>query len=293
MAKCSLALLLQLPGTVLRSVGLLGRPRGSFLASLAVILLLAGCANDDDLPLDQELPVEELYNRALDTLLAGDRDRAAKLFDEVERQYPYSPWATKAQLMAGYSFYLGQKYDETVAAMDRFIQLHPGHPDVVYAHYLKAISFYEQISDVGRDQKMTESALESLQVVTRRYNQSVYARDAQLKADLAVDHLAGKHMEIGRYYLRRGEHLAAINRFREVIRDFQTTTHVPEALHRLVESYLSIGVTEEAQATAAVLGHNFPGSEWYLDSYALLTGQDLRPEASDESWISGVWNSIF
>ncbi len=266
---------------------------GNWLRVAAVLALLTGCAADDDaLPVDGT-PVETLYNQALDTLLAGDRDRAAKLFDEVERQYPYSPWATKAQLMAGYAFYVGQKYDETVAALDRFIQLHPGHPDVAYAHYLKAVSYYEQISDVGRDQKMTESALESLQVVTRRFPDSPYARDAQLKVDLAVDHLAGKHMEIGRYYQRQGEYLGSINRFREVITNYQTTTHVPEALHRLVECYLALGVASEAQATAAVLGHNFPGSEWYIDSYALLTGQDLTPEANDESWIAGVWGTFF
>ena len=251
---------------------------------------LAACSSTE--PEYIERPVEDLYNNAMDSMLEGEYEESARLFDEVERQHPYSVWASKAQLMAAYAYYQNNKYDDAINALDRFIQLHPGNRDVAYAYYLRAISYYEQISDVERDQKMTRMALETLEEVVRRFPDSRYARDARLKIDLARDHLAGKHMEIGRFYQGQGEYLAAINRFRAVIQDYQTTTHAPEALHRLVECYLAIGVTDEAQATAAVLGYNFPGSDWYVDSYALLTGADLRPEDSGDSWISRVWNSI-
>ncbi len=261
------------------------------LAAAGLCLALWACAGDEE-PQYVEEPVETLYNDAMDNLLAGENVEAARLFDEVERQHPYSTWAAKAQVMAAYANYQENLYDDAINALDRFIQLHPGNQDIAYAYYLRAISYYEQISDVGRDQKMTELALEALQELVRRFPDSRYARDASLKIDLARDHLAGKHMTIGRFYLGKGEYLAAINRFRIVIRDYQTTTHVPEALHRLVECYLALGVTEEAQATAAVLGHNFPGSPWYADSYVLLTGIDLRPEEHQGSWISRVWKSL-
>ncbi len=261
------------------------------VAALSVLAFAAGCSSDDE-PAYVERPVEELYNGATDELLQSNYDEAAKLYDEVERQHPYSVWASKAQLMAAYAFYQANKYDDAVNTLDRFIQLHPGNKDIAYAYYLKAISYYEQISDVARDQKMTRDALDALDEVARRFPETQYARDAELKIDLARDHLAGKHMEIGRYYLDRGEYLAGINRFRKVIEDYQTTTHVPEALHRLVECYMALGVITEAQATASVLGHNFPGSEWYLDSYALLTGEDLRPEEDQGSWISRMWKSV-
>ncbi|MCH7932009.1 MAG: outer membrane protein assembly factor BamD, partial [Proteobacteria bacterium] len=217
----------------------------------------------------------------------------ADAFDEVERQHPYSVWATKAQIMAAYAHYQANAYDDAVLAAKRFIDLHPGHRDVAYAYYLIAISYYEQISDVGRDQKMTELAFERLDEVIRRFPDTAYARDAKLKLDLARDHLAGKEMEVGRFYLRRGEYIAAINRFQIVVEKYQTTTHVPEALHRLTEAYLALGVTDEAQATAAVLGYNYPGNEWYQDSYVLLTGVDLRPQENKGSWISRAWNSVF
>ncbi len=261
------------------------------VAALGILGFAAACSSDDEAPY-LEQPVEELYNGATDELLQSNFEEAARLYDEVERQHPYSVWASKAQLMAAYAFYQDNKYDDAINTLDRFIQLHPGNKDIAYAYYLKAISYYEQISDVARDQKTTRQALEALDEVVRRFPETKYARDAELKIDLARDHLAGKHMEIGRYYLNRGEYLAAINRFRTVVEDYQTTTHVPEALHRLVESYVSIGVVTEAQATASVLGYNFPGSDWYIDSYALLTGEDLRPAESEGSWISRVWNSV-
>jgi outer membrane protein assembly factor BamD len=265
------------------------RSRLSGLAAAALLgLSLVACSGDDK-PAYVEKPVEELYNGALDAMQAGDYEEAARLFDEVERQHPYSEWASKAQLMAAYAFYQKNSYDEAVNALDRFIELHPGSPDVVYAYYLKAICYYEQIADVERDQKPTSDALNALEELVRRFPDSKYSRDAQLKIDLALDHLAGKHMEIGRFYQGRSEYLAAINRFRTVIDRYQTTTHVPEALHRLVECYLAMGIVDEAKATAAVLGHNFPGSEWYSDSYALLTGENLSPEASEGSWISNLF----
>jgi len=268
------------------------RPFLRFLAPLALILpLLAACSSDEEVAPYVERPVEQLYNIAADTLATGeDYELAGQQFEEVERQHPYSVWASKAQLMAAYSYYLANQYDAAVNGLDRFVALHPGSPDVAYALYLKGLCYYERISDVHRDQKMTQDALSALGEVVRRFPDSQYARDARLKVDLANDHLAGKEMTIGRYYLQRKNYLAALNRFQAVVRDFQTTTHVPEALHRLVEVNLALGIDQEAQATGAVLGYNFPGSDWYLDSYALLTGEDLRPEAQEDSWIGSVWN---
>ena len=234
--------------------------------------------------------VEQIYNDAMDKLHAGWYEGAAEQFDEVERQFPYSAWATKSQLMAAYAQYLKNRYDEAIIALDRFIELHPGNRDVAYAYYLKALSYYEQISDVGRDQKMTQLALRSLKEVTRRFPKTPYARDARIKVDLTTDHLAGKEMNIGRYYQRKGELLAAINRFRTIIEKYQTTTHVPEALHRLTESYLALGITDEAQMAAAVLGHNYPGSSWYKDSYNLLEGKKLKPQKKEGSALSWMWD---
>ncbi len=283
----------------MRRLGTTGETGGGFrragraLAVAGLCLSLWSCGLfDEEQPGYVEQPVETLYNNAMNAMQAGELSDAARLFDEVERQHPYSTWAAKAQVMAAYANYQNNRYDEAINALDRFIQLHPGNKDIAYAHYLRAISYYEQISDVGRDQRATEQALTALEEVVRRFPESRYSRDASLKIDLARDHLAGKHMEIGRYYLDQGEYLAAINRFQLVIRDYQTTTHVPEALHRLVESYLALGVTDEAQSTAAVLGHNYPGSIWYADSYVLLTGIDLRPEEYSDSWISRIWKSL-
>ena len=271
--------------------------RRAVLLVMAVLLAscdtLPGVSEGDARDFYQERTVESLYNSAMDNVESGWYVTAADLFDEVERQHPYSTWATKAQLMAAYSQYLRDSYDEAIIALDRFIELHPGHPDVAYAQYLKALSYYEQISDVGRDQKMTQLALVSLRNVVKRYPDTTYARDARIKLDLTQDHLAGKEMEIGRYYMRRKEYLAAINRFKTVIEKFQTTTHVPEALHRMTESYLALGISDEAQMTTAVLGHNYPGSRWYEDSYALLDRASLQPEAKKSSWLSWMWDWAF
>ncbi len=244
------------------------------LAFGAAGLLLAGCASDEEAPY-VERPVEDIYNEAMDHLEAGRYKSAATTFDEVERQHPYSKWATKAQIMAAYTHYASGKYDDAVITLDRFIELHPGNEDIGYAYYLKGLCFYEQISDVARDQRMTEKALETFTDLVRRFPETDYARDARLKIDLAYDHLAGKEMNVGRYYLRAGHELAAIGRFRRVVEVYGTTTHVPEALHRLTEAYLTLGVVEEARYTAAVLRHNYPDSEWYRDSWALLDRQDV------------------
>ena len=246
--------------------------RHEAFALVATVTILVGCSGNGDDGDYVERPVEELYNEAQDLLENGEPRQAGLAFEEVERQHPYSQWATRAQLMSAYAFYEANNYDEAIAAAERFVELHPGHEDVPYAYYLIGISYYEQISDVGRDQKMTERALEAFDELVRRFPDSRYARDGELKADLARDHLAGKEMSIGRYYLRRGQYLAAINRFRNVVERYQTTTHVPEALHRLTESYLALGLQQEAQKNAAVLGYNFPSSVWYQDSYALLNG---------------------
>lgn len=255
---------------------------------------LAACSGSDEKPyVEQE--VHNIYNTAVDALERGNYDAAAVRFDEVERQHPYSIWATKAQLMAGFAHYQANKYDEAIIALDRFIQLHPGNRDISYAHYLKALSYYEQISDVSRDQLATERARQSLQELIRRFPNSKYARDARLKLDLTRDHLAGKEMEIGRYYLRKDQYLAAINRFRHVVDRYQTTTHVPEALLRLTEAYSALGMVEEAQRNAAVLGYNYPGSEWYIDSYKLVAGIDVRRDKEDEEkgLIARAWDWIF
>jgi outer membrane protein assembly factor BamD len=261
------------------------------LAALA-LALLAGCAADEKPYVER--PVDVLYNGAVNALEAGAYLDAAKSFDEVERQHPYSVWATKAQLMAGYANYMANKYDDAVIALDRYIQLHPGNHDIAYAYYLKAISYYEQIVDVSRDQGVTEKALQALRDVVRRFPDSRYARDAQLKIDLTRDHLAGKEMTIGRWYLARGDYLAAINRFKRVVADYQTTSQIPEALHRLVEAYTAIGLTDEAKRVAAVLGHNYPGSEWYVDSYQLATGKQFRPEGEKKhGFLARAWDAVF
>ena len=251
----------------------------------AAALIAAACSTGDDEIAYVERPAEEIYSTALDSLEGGDFDDAADQFDEVERQHPYSQWATRSQLMAAFAHYQALNYDEAVIALDRFIRLHPGNEQIDYAYYLKALCYYERISDVARDQRMTELAMQSLEDVLRRFPDTEYARDAALKLDLTRDQLAGKEMSIGRYYLEREHYNAAINRFRRVVDGFQTTSHVPEALHRLTEAYLGLGLLGEARMTAAVLGHNFPGSDWYEDSYDLLIdrGVEAPPVASAET----------
>jgi outer membrane protein assembly factor BamD len=269
----------------------------SAVAAAAVVigaLGLAGCASDEPASAPYvERPVEQIYSDAWKGIRNHSWKEAAAQFDEVERQHPYSEWARRAILMSAYCYYQGNQYDKAIETANRFIQLHPGNKDVPYAYYLKAVSLYEQITDVGRDQTNTQSALAALQDLVQRYPGTNYARDARLKIDLTRDHLAGKEMSIGRYYLRGGDELAAINRFRKVVEQYQTTTHTPEALERLTEAYLSLGVVKEAQTAAAVLGYNYPGSPWYEDAYGLLTGAHLKPEEDKGSWISRAFHRVF
>lgn len=244
------------------------------VAAAGLALLLIACSSNEE-PAYQEQPVDTLYNDAMEELLGRNYTVAAQRFEEVERQHPYSIWAAKAQVMGAYAYFRVDKYDDAVNAADRFIQLHPTSPDAPYAYYLKSLAYYEQIVDVGRDQRTTEEALDALEDVVRRFPETQYARDASLKLDLTRDHLAGKEMEVGRFYLKRGEILAAINRFKQVIENHQTTSHVPEALLRLSEAYTALGLDNEARRMTAILGYNYPGSPWYADAYELVEGVQL------------------
>jgi outer membrane protein assembly factor BamD len=283
-------------GRTLNDMGFRRLARGFAAAAFLTLsgLGLAGCSTDDDAAAEYvERPVEQIYNDAWYQIRRENWTEAAKQFDEVERQHPYSVWARRAVLMSAYCYYQANKFEEAIRAADSFIQLHPGNKDVPYAYYLKAISLYEQVADVSRDQAKTEEALTALQDLVQRYPNSEYARDARLKIDLTRDHLAGREMTIGRFYLRSGDPLAAINRFRTVVDKYQTTTHTPEALERLTESYLSLGITREAQTAAAVLGYNYPGSVWYQDAYNLLAERNVPPKEDEQSWISKAFHAVF
>jgi outer membrane protein assembly factor BamD len=246
--------------------------RAAMIASLAAIVLTAGCAsnrNRGDTPYIAR-DVDTLYSAAADRIDRGQYAQAAIFFDEVERQHPYSPWARRAQLMSAFSYYMSRDYTKAIESAQRFLSIHPGNKDAPYAYYLIALSYYEQISDVTRDQRITQQALDAMNDVTRRFPDTRYAADARLKIDLINDHLAGKEMEIGRFYQRRGNWIAATVRFRTVIDKYQTTSHTPEALQRLTESYLALGMRMEAQRAAAVLGTNYPGSVWYQRAFDLM-----------------------
>ena len=236
--------------------------------------------------------VAKLYNQGLDNLKNGQSKSAIKNFAEVERQYPYSSWATKAILMQAYANYTEAKYDDAVISANRFITLHPGHKDAGYAYYLIAVSNYNKISDTRRDQSATRAAVQALEEVAQRYPGTAYADDAAKKVVVARDHLAGKEMEVGRYYYKQGSYLAGINRFKRVVTDFQNTTQTPEALYRLTEGYMALGVVSEAQTAAAVLGHNYPNSDWYKDAYQLVSSDGQAPVENQESWISKAFKSM-
>ncbi|MEI4473391.1 outer membrane protein assembly factor BamD [Frigidibacter sp. MR17.24] len=261
------------------------------VAGLALTALLAGCgARQPKEPPIESLTAEQIYEKAERSLetekSAGD---AAQLFSEVERLYPYSDWAKRALIMQAFAYHQAGDYEQSRGAAQRYVDFYPGEEDAAYAQYLLALSYYDQIDDVGRDQGLTFQALQALRKVIEDYPDSEYASTAMLKFDLAFDHLAAKEMEIGRYYLRRGNYTAAINRFRVVVEQFQTTTQTPEALHRLVEAYLSLGLVNEAKTAGAILGHNFRSTEWYQDSYRLLTSKGLKPEASGDGWLSSIY----
>ncbi|HZZ57689.1 MAG TPA: outer membrane protein assembly factor BamD [Opitutaceae bacterium] len=278
------------------------RPAGRWAVLAFVLPLLAGCGGGSHKPQDAAeapaQPVEALYNNGLDAL-NGDRYQTAEnQFNLVEQNYPYSAWAAKAQLMQGYSQYLQNHYTQAIGTLDRYIQLHPISADTPYAYYLRALCYYEQIEDVQRDQQTTSQAMAALQEVVDRYPDTAYARDARLKIDLARDHLAGHEMSIGLWYERQHLYEAAIGRYQRVVADFQTTNHVPEALHRLVEVYLRLGMRDSALRTAAVLGYNYPGSSWYADTYADLYNVGLikglpAPTGYGHGFLSRAWNSVF
>lgn len=244
-----------------------------FATATVALTLTAGCAGRGGKAKDTAFvarDVDSLYFAAKTRLDTGDTKIAAALFDEVERQHPYSPWARRAQLMSAFSYYVAKDYTKSVQAAQRFLSIHPGNRDAPYAYYLIGMCYYEQISDVTRDQKTTQLALDSLTEVARRYPNTRYAADARIKVDLVNDHLAGKEMEIGRFYERSGKWLAAQLRFRNVVEKYQTTSHAPEALYRMVETNLALGIPAEAQKAAAVLGSNYPGNEWYEKAYKLM-----------------------
>ncbi|WP_373353698.1 outer membrane protein assembly factor BamD [Pseudoroseicyclus sp. CXY001] len=259
--------------------------------SLTLLAACGGGAFQSRPPLDNYGP-EEIYQRGEVELDRGRADDAAYYFGEIERLYPYSEWAKRGLVMQAMAYHRDGDYENARASAQRFLDFYPTDSDAAYAAYLLALSYYDQIDEIGRDQGLTFQALQALRVVIEVYPDSEYARSAILKFDLAFDHLAGKEMEIGRYYLRRNHFAAAINRFRVVVEDFQTTSHTPEALHRLVEAYLALGLPEEAQTAGAILGYNFQSTEWYEDSYALLTGRGLEPQPAGDSWLAQVYRQM-
>ena len=240
-----------------------------------------------------ERPVEILYNNAASELDKRDYSEAIELFNEVERQHPYSEWARRSTLMSAFAAYQARRYDDAIGTAQRYISLNPGSEDTAYAYHLVATSYFEQIVDVGRDQRTTELAKASLDELLRRFPTTEYAKDAQLKMDMVDDQLAGKEMEVGRWYLKRAEHLPAINRFRKVVTDYDTTTHTPEALYRLVEAYMSVGLKGEALAAAAVLGYNHPESDWYRDAYKIMDKEGLDPDAVSKERKKGILSRLF
>ena len=240
-----------------------------------------------------ERPVEILYNSAASELDKRDYAEAIELFNEVERQHPYSEWARRSTLMSAFAAYQSRRYDDAIGTAQRYIALNPGSENAAYAYHLVATSYFEQIVDIGRDQRTTELAAGALDELMRRFPTSEYAKDAQLKMDMVEDQLAGKEMEIGRWYMRRNEHLPAINRYRTVVTEFDTTSHAPEALYRLVEAYLSIGLKGEALAAASVLGYNHPESDWYEDAYRLMSDEGLDPDAVPEERRRGLLSKLF
>ncbi|MCT8329389.1 outer membrane protein assembly factor BamD [Albidovulum sediminis] len=264
------------------------------VAGLALVLLLAGCGGGEtqDVPLDQ-MDAESIFRLGEQSLETERKaENAVHYFSEVERLYPYSEMAKRALIMQAYGYHKDKDYENSRAAAQRYIDTYPAEEDAAYAKYLLALSYYDQIDEVGRDQGLTFQALQALRAVIEEYPDSDYAKSAILKFDLAFDHLAAKEMEIGRYYLRRGHFTAAINRFRVVVEQYQTTTHTAEALYRLIEAYLSLGLTDEAQTAGAILGHNYQSTVWYEDGYRLLTQKGLQPEVKGDGWLATIYRRV-
>ncbi|MBY6046825.1 outer membrane protein assembly factor BamD [Vannielia litorea] len=265
--------------------------RAGLAGIVALSLTLSGCGFFQAKPEQslEDLTPEQIYNQGEATLETGKPDDAAELFAEVERLYPYSVWAKRALIMQAFAYHRDRDYENSRATAQRYIDFYPAEEDAAYAQYLLALSYYDQIDEVGRDQGLTFQALQALREVIEKYPDSEYASSAILKFDLAFDHLAAKEMEIGRYYLRRGHYIAAINRFRVIVEEFQTTTQTPEALHRLVEAYLSLGLTAEAQTAGAILAYNYRATEWYDDTYTLLARRNLQAQAKGDSWLRQIY----
>lgn len=271
----------------------IGTSPARLFGAFAVAIVIAGCGNKESVERGtvnyENYTAQQIFERGEYDLAQRDPELASQSFAEVERLYPYSDLAKRAVIMQAFAHHQAKEYEESRAAAQRFIDFYPTDEDAAYAQYLLALSYYDQIDEVGRDQGLTFQALQALREVIERYPDSEYANSAILKFDLAFDHLASKEMEIGRYYLKRDNFAAAANRFRVVVEDFQTTTHTAEALHRLVESYLSLGLVNEARTAGAILGHNFQGTEWYEDSYKLLTGRGYTLEAAGDGWLQQIY----
>ncbi|SOH94015.1 outer membrane protein assembly factor BamD [Monaibacterium marinum] len=266
----------------------------TLLSAFLVTATLSSCgmfSSEEVTPIESR-SAQEIFDMAQADLNRGAERDAARTFSEVERLYPYSQWAKRALIMSAFAYYEATDFVEARSAAERFISFYPADPDAAYAQYLIAQSWYDQINDIGRDQGNTIEAMQALRVLIERYPGSDYAREAELQFDLALDHLAGKEMEVGRYYLKRGQFIAAIARFKAVVDEYQTTSHTPEALHRIVESYLSLGLEDEALKSAAVLGHNFPGSEWYEDSYALLESDGALNASDEGGTLSRIYRQV-
>lgn len=259
-------------------------------ALLAGSLMVASCSSDDDIDLatyvEQNEPADVLYNQGLANLNAGRMREAAKKFDAVDRQHPYSEYARKAMVMNAFANYRQGAYDDAINTGKRYVQLYPQTPDAAYAQYIVGLAYFRQIRDVTQDQRESRRAIEAMQEVVDRWPDSEYVEDARAKIRFGRDQLAGKEMQVGRYYLERREYLASIKRFRAVVETYSNTRHVEEALARLTEAYYAMGLIQEAQTAAAVLGLNYPDSQWYKESYALLQKGGVEPRENRESWIS-------
>ncbi|MFT7309653.1 MAG: outer membrane protein assembly factor BamD [Paracoccaceae bacterium] len=270
------------------------RARAGLIGAIMLSGLISGCSGAEQTPQEamEQFTAEQIFERGEFELASRDPEKAADFFAEVERLYPYSELAKRALIMQAFSFHQHTDYESSRAAAQRYIDFYPADEDAAYAQYLLALSYYDQIDEVGRDQGLTFQALQSLRTVIELYPNSEYARSSMLKFDLAFDHLAAKEMEIGRYYLRREHYTAAINRFRVVIEEFQTTAHTPEALHRLAEAYLALGLDEEAQTAGAILAYNFQASPWYEDTYQLLVARDLEAQAVGNGWLQQIYSQM-
>ena len=271
------------------------RSRVSALIFATIFILLSNCSENqvgiDNSP-SEDKAAEEIFTSGEKEILRKRYGDAAEKFTEVERLYPYSDWAKRALIMQVYSFHKDQSYENVVSAANRFIEFHPNDKDVPYAYYLIGLSYYDQVLAIGRDQELAKEALRVFSLITKEYPESKYASSSQIRFNFLRDHLASKEMEVGRYYLKRSHYAPAINRFRGVIEEFPTTSQVPEALHRLVEAYLSLGLVNEAQTAGAILGYNYRSTEWYDRTFALLSSKGLKPKSSGNSWLSKIYRQV-